>query len=349
MELETLLRNNIKKLKPYASARHEFTGDARIFLDANENPFDSGLNRYPDPLATPLRQRLAELKGVRPDHVFTANGSDEAIDLLLRLFCEPRKDAIITLPPTYGMYEVSAGIADVEVVHVPLQTNFELDLPAILAATQQHRACLLFLCRPNNPTGNLFAERQVRTLLEQFEGIVVIDEAYIDFCPSASLLPWIDAYPNLVVLQTLSKAWGLAGIRLGMAFAQAPLIRWLDAVKPPYNVNQLTQKVALEALQQPEQVEQVVEVLVGERQRLAQALTELPFVEKVFPSQANFLLVRMRAARKIYEALAARGIVVRDRSRQPLCAECLRISVGTPEQNDVLLKALRQIEVVENR
>lgn len=339
MNIESLLRPNIRRLQPYASARHEFAGEARVFLDANENPFDNGLNRYPDPVATPLRHRIAALKGVSPEQVFAGNGSDEAIDLLLRLFCEPRRDAIVVLPPTYGMYEVSAAIADVEVVRVPLQPDFEPDVEAILARADAHTR-LLFLCRPNNPTGNLFAERQVRRLVENFPGIVVIDEAYIDFCREASLLSWIADYPNLVVLQTLSKAWGLAGIRLGVAFAQAPLIGWMNAVKPPYNVNQLTQNAALEALAQPERMQQQVAVIVRERDRLAERLAALPFVQQVYPSQANFLLVRVDAPRRLYDFLAEKGIVVRDRSRQPLCEGCLRITVGTPEENAALLEAL---------
>ncbi len=341
MDIESLLRPNIRRLQPYSSARHEFAGAARVFLDANENPFDNGLNRYPDPVATPLRQRLAELKGVPPEQVFLGNGSDEAIDLLLRLFCEPRRDAIVVLPPTYGMYEVSAAIADVEVVRVPLLPGFRPDVDAILAQAGD-RTRLLFLCRPNNPTGNLFAERQVRQLVENFPGIVVVDEAYIDFCPEASLLPLVDRYPNLVVLQTLSKAWGLAGIRLGMAFAQAPLIGWMNAVKPPYNVNQLTQNAALEALARPDEMRAQVEVLLRQRERLAEALAALPFVQAVFPSEANFLLVRVDAPRRLYDFLAARGIVVRDRSRQPLCEGCLRITVGTPEENTALLDALNE-------
>ncbi len=339
MNIESLLRPNIRRLKPYASARHEFAGEARVFLDANENPFDNGLNRYPDPVATPLRRRIAALKGVAPEQIFVGNGSDEAIDLLLRLFCEPRRDAIVVLPPTYGMYEVSAAIADVEVVRLTLRPDFEPDVEAILARADT-RTRLLFLCRPNNPTGNLFAERQVKKLIEAFPGIVVLDEAYIDFCPEASLLPWIADHPNLVVLQTLSKAWGLAGIRLGMAFAQAPLIGWMNAVKPPYNVNQLTQNAALEALARPERMREQVAVIVRERARLAEALAALPFVEQVFPSQANFLLVRVAAPRRLYDFLAKKGIVVRDRSRQPLCEGCLRITVGTPEENAALIEAL---------
>ncbi len=339
MNIESLLRPNIRRLKPYSSARHEFAGEARIFLDANENPFDNGLNRYPDPVATPLRRRIAALKGVPPEQVFVGNGSDEAIDLLLRLFCEPRRDAVVVLPPTYGMYAVSAAIADVEVVRVPLLPDFEPDVEAILARADAHTR-LLFLCRPNNPTGHLFAERQVKKLIEAFPGIVVLDEAYIDFCPEASLLPWIADHPNLVVLQTLSKAWGLAGIRLGMAFAQAPLIGWMNAVKPPYNVNQLTQNAALEALARPERMREQVAVIVRERARLAEALAALPFVQRVFPSQANFLLVRVDDPRRLYDFLAEKGIVVRDRSRQPLCEGCLRITVGTPEENAALLDAL---------
>ncbi|RMF26521.1 MAG: histidinol-phosphate transaminase [Bacteroidetes bacterium] len=338
-QLDDLVRPNIRKLQPYRSARDEFSGPGRVFLDANESPFGTGLNRYPDPLQRELKEAIAHLKGVPPERIFLGNGSDEVIDLLFRIFCEPGQDRAIVLPPTYGMYGVCAGVAGVEVLEVPLRPDFQPQVEAILGAADE-RAKLLFLCSPNNPSGNDLQEDALRQLLGTFPGIVVVDEAYIDFSDRPSCIHWLERYPNLVVLQTFSKAWGLAGIRLGMAFAGEPLIALLNKVKPPYNVNRLTQQAALEALRRPQIVRQNIQTLLRERARLRDALGHYPFVEKVFPSDANFLLVRVRDADGLYAHLLERGIVVRNRSRQLHCAGCLRITVGTSEENTALLKAL---------
>jgi histidinol-phosphate aminotransferase len=342
---EHLLRDNIRRLRPYSSARSEFKGAARIFLDANENPFDNGLNRYPDPLQRELKVHIAALRGVQPEQIFLGNGSDEAIDLLVRLFCEPGRDHIVILPPTYGMYEVCADICGVEAVQIPLTAAFQPDVAAVLAASDA-RSKLLFLCSPNNPTGNAFDPLLLETLLRGFPGIVVVDEAYGDFSSRPGALPLIDEYENLVVLQTFSKAWGMAGIRLGMAFAQAPLIEWLNKVKPPYNVNQLTQNAAMEALQQPERFHLELETMLSERAKLEQALPLLPMVEQVFPSDANFILVKTAEPNDLYRHLVAAGIIVRNRSSVILCEGCLRITVGTPEENRQLLNALKQYAAV---
>lgn len=340
MSIQQFVRPNIQRLKPYSSARSEFKGQADIFLDANENPFDTGLNRYPDPLQKELKAAISQLKQVPAEHIFLGNGSDEVIDLLIRIFCEPRQDSIITLPPTYGMYQVSAGIADAAVQEVPLTVDFQPDPDAILQAATAHSK-LLFLCSPNNPTGNNFAPAIIQRLIREFPGIVVIDEAYIDFSHQQSFAQVIDQHPNLVVMQTFSKAWGLAGIRLGMAFAGTEIIALLNKVKPPYNVNQLTQKAALEALQHTGEQEQMVTTLLEERRNLEEALPKLPFVEKVFPSQANFLLVRVDDPKELYRYLVDQKIIVRDRSNVHLCAGALRITVGTPEENQRLLDTLR--------
>lgn len=342
--IQQLVRSNIQQLKPYASARSEFTGQAEVFLDANESPFDTGYNRYPDPLQHTLKASVAQLKGVPASQIFLGNGSDEAIDLLMRIFCEPGQDHIIILPPTYGMYRVSAAIAGVEVREVPLQPGiFQPRVEAVLEAADEH-AKLLFLCTPNNPTGNSLRPELLRELVQGFPGIVVIDEAYIDFSAQQSCTHWLSEFPNLVVMQTFSKAWGLAGIRLGMAFASEEIIGYLNKVKPPYNINQLTQEVALKALQRTEAQQQAVQQLLGQRTLLQQYLISLPFVERIYPSDANFLLVQVDGPRRIYDYLVARGIIVRDRSQVALCEGCLRITVGLPEENERLFRALVEYE-----
>lgn len=339
-----LVRPNIWQLTPYASARSEFKGQADVFLDANESPYDTGYNRYPDPLQQKLKAALGALKGVAPEHMFLGNGSDEAIDLLMRIFCEPGEDHIIILPPTYGMYQVSADVANVAVKEVPLLPNiFQPDTEAILAKADAHSK-LLFLCSPNNPTGNSFQEGRVKELLRNFPGIVVVDEAYIDFSAQQSATRWLGEFPNLVVMQTFSKAWGLAGIRLGMAFASEEIIGYFNKVKPPYNVNQLTQEAALKALQQSKIQQQRVQQLLGQRVLLQQYLSGLPFVERIYPSDANFLLVKMENARGVYDYLVKQGIIVRDRSRVTLCEDCLRITVGTPAENERVFRALLGME-----
>lgn len=340
MNIEQLVRPNIRVLKPYSSARSEFKGSADVFLDANENPFDTGFNRYPDPLQWPLKKRIGELKGVHPEHIFLGNGSDEAIDLLLRIFCEPKQDFIITLPPTYGMYKVSADIANVSIKEVPLTPRFQPNVEAILEAGADPHAKLLFLCSPNNPTGNILDVEKVEALLHQFKGIVVIDEAYIDFSSKKSFIHRIEEFDNLVVLQTFSKAWGLAGIRLGMAFAQPPIIELFNKVKPPYNINQLTQQAALKALESQEQQQAWVHKILGQRTVIQQFLAGLDYVERIYPSDANFILVKVSAPNDLYRYLVDKKIIVRNRSNVLLCDGCLRISVGTPQENERLFAAM---------
>ncbi len=340
MEIEKLVRPNILSLVPYSSARSEFKGHAGTFLDANENPFDNGLNRYPDPLQEKLKAKISALKNIPASQIFLGNGSDEAIDLLVRIFCIPGQDHIITLPPTYGMYQVAADIAGVDVRQIPLTYDFQPDIARILTAASP-QSKILFLCSPNNPTGNSFHPDILRRLAKAFPGIVVVDEAYIDFSADPGMLPMLSEFPNLVILQTLSKAWGLAAIRLGMAFAGEPVIQLLNKVKAPYNLNILTQEKALQAIQDPGHKQQMVQILLEERKRLANALAEFPFVQQIFPSDANFLLVKVDAPDKLYHFLTRQGIIVRNRSSVPLCEGCLRISIGTPEENTTLLEALQ--------
>ncbi|MCR9099510.1 MAG: histidinol-phosphate transaminase [bacterium] len=338
--IQNLVRPNIRRLTPYSSARSEFKGKAEVFLDANESPYDTGYNRYPDPLQWKLKQAISSLKGIAQEHIFLGNGSDEAIDLLLRIFCEPGADHIITLPPTYGMYRVSADISDVAVKEIPLQPGlFQPDTDAVLAAADAHSK-LLFICSPNNPTGNSIRPELIRELAKGFPGIVVVDEAYIDFSAQESAIRLLPEHPNLVVLQTFSKAWGMAGIRLGMAFASEEIIGYFNKVKPPYNINQLTQEAALKALDGQEAQVAQVQQLLGQRTLLQQYLGGLPFVERIYPSDANFLLVKVEDPASTYNYLVDRGIIVRDRSRVALCEGCLRITVGTPEENERLFRAL---------
>ncbi len=339
-DLSTLIRDNIKRMKPYSSARGEFQGEASVFLDANENPFNNPYNRYPDPLQRKLKQQISLLKGVPEGSIFLGNGSDEPIDLLIRAFCEPGRDTMVTLDPTYGMYEVAANTNNVECRKVLLNEEFQMDLPAVKAAVTPQTK-LIFLCSPNNPTGNLLRKEQMLSLAEWFHGIVVVDEAYIDFAPGHSLLTELANYPNLVVLQTFSKAWGLAGIRLGMAFASESIIAILNKIKYPYNVNVLTQKVALEMLGSVQQHDQWVDELLTGRDMLSNQLRTLPYVRKVFPSDANFLLLRVDDPLSVYRYLMQNGIIVRNRHSVSLCAGCLRITIGSPSENDALLSAMR--------
>lgn len=339
-DLSTLIRDNIKRMKPYSSARGEFQGEASVFLDANENPFNNPYNRYPDPLQRKLKQQISLLKGVPEGSIFLGNGSDEPIDLLIRAFCEPGLDTMVTLDPTYGMYEVAANTNNVECRKVLLNEEFQMDLPAVKAAVTPQTK-LIFLCSPNNPTGNLLRKEQMLSLAEWFHGIVVVDEAYIDFAPGHSLLTELANYPNLVVLQTFSKAWGLAGIRLGMAFASESIIAILNKIKYPYNVNVLTQKVALEMLGSVQQHDQWVDELLTGRDMLSNQLRTLPYVRKVFPSDANFLLLRVDDPLSVYRYLMQNGIIVRNRHSVSLCAGCLRITIGSPSENDALLSAMR--------
>jgi histidinol-phosphate aminotransferase len=342
MNINNLIRKNIKNLAPYASARHEFTGEASIFLDANENPFDTGFNRYPDPLQEVLKKQISILKKVSTENIFLGNGSDEAIDLLMRIFCEPRIDEIMILPPTYGMYKVSASIADIAIKTVNLTPDFQPNVVDILAKANE-KTKVLFLCSPNNPTGNSFELEKMEKLVQNFNGIVVIDEAYIDFASQESCIQWINKYPNLVILQTFSKAWGLAGIRLGMAFANKEIVALLNKVKPPYNVNQLTQKVASKALENQAQTQNYIKEILSESLHLQQALSALKIVKKVYTTDANFILVKFENPRKVYDFLAIKGVIIRDRSNVVLCDDCLRITVGTKTENEVLLDCLNKV------
>jgi histidinol-phosphate aminotransferase len=342
MNLHNLLRKNIKNLQPYSSARDEYSGEAMVFLDANENPFNQPYNRYPDPLQRNLKAKIALLKDVMPGQIFLGNGSDEPIDLLIRAFCEPGEDNIVSIDPTYGMYQVAAGINNVEVKKVSLTEDFELDAQKLLNAADE-KTKLVFLCSPNNPTGNCLAKKEVLEVVKNFQGIVVLDEAYIDFAPGKSLLPLLNDFPNLVILQTFSKAWGMAGIRLGMAFAASEIISILNKIKYPYNLNILTQQKALELIENHDRVEKWVKLLIAEREKMKKLLSDFPFVVKIFPSDANFILVKMHDARGIYEYLKEKGVIVRDRSKVYLCEGSLRITIGSSDENGNLLTALNEL------
>jgi histidinol-phosphate aminotransferase len=340
MNINNLLRKNIQNLKPYSSARDEYSGDAMVFLDANENPFNEPYNRYPDPLQKELKQKISSLKNISANQIFLGNGSDEPIDLLIRAFCEPGNDNIVTIHPTYGMYQVAADTNNIEVIKVSLSQDFELDSKLILQAVTENTK-LIFLCSPNNPSGNSLDKEAMLEIIQNFEGIVVVDEAYIDFAPGKSLLPELAKYPNLVILQTFSKAWGMAGIRLGMSFASVEIIQVLNKIKYPYNINILTQQKALELLDNKEQVDIWVKKLIEEREKMTKYLAKLHFVTKIYPSDANFLLVSMNDARRIYDYLVENGIIVRDRSKIHLCDNSLRITIGTMDEDIVLLQALK--------
>ncbi len=338
--LKELARPNIWNLKPYSSARDEYKGvQATVFLDANENPYNSPLNRYPDPLQGAVKSELAKLKQVRPEQIFLGNGSDEAIDLLYRAFCEPGVDNVVAIDPTYGMYEVCADVNNVAYRKVRLDECFQFSAQAMLATADAHTK-LMFLCSPNNPTGNNLCRREMETLLHTFDGLVVVDEAYCDFSTEPSFALELAQYPNLIVLQTFSKAWGCAAMRLGMAFASEEIIALFNKIKYPYNVNLLTQQQALQALAQYNKVEQWVQQLCEERSRLMQAFAQLSCCVKVYPTDANFFLVRVTDANRIYRYLVQQGIIVRNRSHITLCEDCLRITIGTPEENGLLLEAL---------
>ena len=341
--LDNLVRDNIKKMTAYSSARHEFTGNASIYLDANENSFGSPLpddfNRYPDPMQTQVKEKLSKIKGVPPQNIFLGNGSDEAIDLLYRIFCEPGRDNVIIFPPTYGMYEVCAEINNVKVKKVNLTKEYQLDIEGIENAIDPFTK-LIFICSPNNPTGNSINHTAIEIILNNFNGIVVIDEAYINYSKQRSFIAELTDYPNLVVMQTLSKAWGLAGLRLGMAFASLPIVELMNKVKYPYNINTATQLLALEALNNIDWVNEHIAATVTEREKLKTELLNIASTETVFLSDANFLLVKMKEARNIYEQLCSKGIIVRDRSKVILCEDCLRITIGTESENKKLIEAL---------
>ena len=339
--LEELVRPNVWHMQPYSSARNEFQGNASVFLDANENPWNEPINRYPDPLQRQVKARLSQLKGVEPRSIFLGNGSDEAIDLVIRAFCEPKADNIVTITPSYGMYEVAAETNDVECRKVALDERFDLDVAALWAAADAHTK-VIYLCSPNNPSGNSLNREAIYQLLRGFEGLVVVDEAYIDFSAQPSFLAELSQYPNLIVLQTFSKAWGAAAIRLGMAFAAPAIIEVLNKIKYPYNINLLVQNKALELMENEAEMRQEVKAILAERVRMAKLLSEAPFGFEVFPSDANFLLVRVGDADRLYKALVDRGIIVRNRNRVLKCQGCLRITIGLPAENDLLLHALSE-------
>ena len=342
-DINKLVRENVKKVKPYSSARDEFSGEAKVFLDANENSLGSPLrkwyNRYPDPHQQKLKAEISKIKNIEVAGIFLGNGSDECIDLLYRCFCEPGKDNVIICPPTYGMYEVSASINDVEIRKAALLPDFQLNLELIESLSDANTK-MIWICSPNNPTANSINYQDIEVLLNNFPGLVIVDEAYINFSRQRSLLQELKEYPNLVVLQTFSKAWGLAALRLGMAFASEEIIELLNKIKPPYNINQATQDLALEALQELEQVNDMIKEIVAMREELIKVFQRMPLVEKVYPSDANFLLVKVGNAVDIYEYLLKEGIVVRDRSKVHLCDGCLRITIGTEKENTLLVDAL---------
>lgn len=345
MKTEDLIRPSIKALKPYASARDEYKGmkDDLIFLDANENPFDNGINRYPDPQQRELKTVISKLKGIPIENMLLGNGSDEVLDLLIRMFCEPNQDNIIILPPTYGMYEVLANVNAVETLKVNLTPELFQPEPSAILSASNRNSKLLFLCSPNNPSGNSFDISTIKYLLENFKGIVVIDEAYIDFSLETSWSTKLAKYPNLVVTQTLSKAYGMAGIRLGLCFASAEIIATMNKIKPPYNVNALTQDKAMEGLKQTELIKRQIETLLKERDTLEKMLIDISFIEKIYPSEANFILVKVDDANRRYEQLIAKGLVIRNRTTQPLCDNCLRLTIGTTEENLKLIKILKSL------
>ena len=344
---DNLVRNNIRNLKPYSSARDEFKGEAKIFLDANENSLGSPLlkwyNRYPDPMQWKIKDKLSVIKQVPVDQIFLGNGSDEPIDLLFRCFCEPGVDEVIVFPPTYGMYEVSANINNVHLSKVPLTREFQLDLEALESAIKPNTK-IIWICSPNNPSGNSIHREDVEMVLNNFDGLVVVDEAYINFSRQKSLVSDLADYPNLVVLQTLSKAWGLAGLRVGMAFASPAIVAYLNKVKPPYNISEPVQELALKALDEIGQVNDMILQLVASRKQMEEELARSSSVVRIFPSDANFLLVEFTDAKGMYDYLINKGIVVRDRSNVLLCENCLRITVGTELENQHLMQAINSFQ-----
>jgi histidinol-phosphate aminotransferase len=353
-DVEKLVRENIKKLKPYSSARSEYRGNAEVFMDANENaygsplllsspfPGDPGmwLHRYPDPLQWQLKQQISKIKGVPPQNIFVGNGSDEVIDLAFRIFCEPKIDNVIICPPTYGMYKVCANINDVQAREVLLTRDFQLDVEGILSAVDEHTK-ILFICSPNNPTGNDLNRMDIELLLNNFRGIVLIDEAYINFSMQKTFIRELTEYENLIVMQTLSKAWGLAGLRLGLAFASEIIIDLLNRVKPPYNINQSSQQLAIKALENIKEVNSHIKNIVEQRNWIHDQLQQFKFIQIIYSSDANFILVKVDDADKLYQYLLMNRIIVRNRSKEPLCENCIRITVGTPSENQTLINALR--------
>ncbi len=338
--MKNLVRKNILALKPYSCARDEFKGEASVYLDANENPLNAPYNRYPDPLQWEVKNKISKIKRVAPEQIMLGNGSDEPIDLIYRIFCEPKEDNVVAIAPTYGMYGVCADINNVEYRSVPLNEDFTLDASKVLAATDAHTK-VVWLCSPNNPSGNLLKKSEIEKILNNFNGIVVIDEAYVDFSSEDSWLNSLNKYPRLIVLQTFSKAWGLAAVRCGMAFASEEIIGFFNKVKYPYNINILTQRLVSEEIDQEDRKKEWVEMLLKQRAMLAEMLNQLPIVEKVYKSDANFLLTKVTDANGIYNYLVGKGIIVRNRNTVQLCGNCLRITVGTKEENETLIDALK--------
>ncbi len=342
MNLQQLVRKNIWNLKAYSSARDEFKGEASVYLDANENPLNSPYNRYPDPLQWKLKEKVSEIKHVDIQKIFFGNGSDEPIDIVIRIFCEPTVDNIVAIDPTYGMYKVCADINNVEYRSVLLKDNFILDADAVLKATDD-KSKIIFLCSPNNPSGNLLNKEEVLKIVQGFSGIIVLDEAYIDFAPEASWVSELDKYPNLVILQTFSKAWGIAAVRLGMAFASPEIISLFNKVKYPYNINILTQNFVQSELDKIQLKEEWVKTLLAQRVYLVQELLKISFIEKIYPSDANFILVKVPDANDTYNKLVNQGIIIRNRNTVSLCNGCLRVTIGTKEENNKLISALKSI------
>ena len=338
--IKNLVRKNILNLAPYSSARDEYEGTEGVFLDANENPFGT-YNRYPDPQQNKLKQRLSEIKKVKPNQIFLGNGSDEVIDLAFRIFCEPNKDKAFTFTPTYGMYEVSANINSVELIKVPLNMEFQIDRKSIQPYFSDPNLKLIFICSPNNPSGNLIQSGDIKFILENFEGIVIIDEAYVDFCPEATFASKLAKYPNLIISQTLSKAWGLAGLRLGIALMNEELLSFYNKVKAPYNISSVNQKVALEALNKADEFEENLQKILTEKAKLIQELKMIKMVKKIYPSDANFLLVEVENANEVYSKLIDKQIIIRNRNS--VVENCVRITVGTAEENIKLINALKSI------
>lgn len=340
INIKKLVRDNIRDLVPYSSAREEYSGRNAIFLDANENPFNAPINRYPDPLQNELKEKIASLKNVRREKMFLGNGSDEAIDLLIRVFCEPGQDNIISISPSYGMYEVCADINNVEFRKVLLTEDFQLDVNALISASDKSSK-LLFLCSPNNPTSNCFKEADVEQLLKKFKGLIILDEAYIDFSETEGFLNKLNTYTNLVILQTFSKAWAMAGIRLGMCFADPEIIGYLNKVKYPYNINYLTQQKAIELWEEyQDERQEWIRYILQQKNQVIKELKKFDFVEKIYPSDANFLLVRMEKAREVLDYLREKGVIIRDRTRIELCEGCVRITIGLEEENRQLMTEL---------
>jgi len=340
IKIKNLVRPNILKLQPYSSARSEFTGKEGVFLDANENPFGE-LNRYPDPYQSELKEKLGALKNLTPKNIFIGNGSDEVIDLAFRIFCNPGKDKALTFSPTYGMYDVSAGINNIELIQLPLDSKFEIDLDSLNPYFKDNNLKLIFICSPNNPTGNLMDKKTITYILENFKGLVIVDEAYIDFAEGESIVEKVNQHNNLIVSQTYSKAWGLAAARVGTAYACEEIIDLFNKIKPPYNISVLNQKAAIEALDNSIEYQENLDLILSERTRLEEALIEIEKVNKIYPSEANFILVEVENADELYTTLVNQNIITRNRNKQ--VKNCIRISVGTPEENNKLINAIKNI------